>query len=59
MVLDFGLMPMFMVEHFIVALNLDGPHRNAPKEVSYFDFFLPYFLGILSQNMACFQLKQS
>jgi hypothetical protein len=24
-VLDLGLMPLFMIEHFVVALNLDGP----------------------------------
>jgi hypothetical protein len=30
---DLSHMPLFVIEHFIIALNPDGPKSNAPKEV--------------------------
>ena len=58
LLLDLRLMPLFMVEHFVIAFNPNDPKRNAFKEVPNFDH-LPYFLGILSPNNTCFQLKLS
>ena len=39
MVLYFSLMPLFMVEHFRIALNPNGPKRNSPEEVPKFEIF--------------------
>jgi hypothetical protein len=54
---DPRFMPLFMVEDFVIAFNPIGPKSNAPKEVPNFNI-LPYFLGILSSKMTCFQSKQ-
>lgn len=50
--LDLRFVPLFTVEHFVIALN--GTKRDAPKEVPDFNLFLPKFFGIPSSNMACF-----
>jgi hypothetical protein len=34
-VLDLRLVPLFMIEHFVVAFNPNGPKCNTPKEVPY------------------------
>ena len=52
-VLDLRLMPLLMVEHFVIALNPNGPKCDPSKKVSSFDIFA-YFLGIFSPMMACF-----
>ena len=41
--LDLGLVPLSMVEHFIITLNPNGPKRSAPKEVPNFDHFTKLF----------------
>ena len=52
-VLDIGFMPLLMVEHFIIVFNPYGPKCNSSKKMPNLNF-LPYFLGILSPNNACF-----
>ena len=43
-VLDLRLMSLFMVEHFVVALDQDGPTCDTFKEVPNFDFCFTIFL---------------
>lgn len=54
-VLDDGSVPSFMVEHFAVVLNLNGPERVDPKEVSKYCIFFVVSLRNISPNMACSQ----
>lgn len=38
--LNLGFMPLFVVEHFVIPFDPNGPKRNALKEVSiFFDYF--------------------
>ena len=41
--LDLRLVPLFMIEHFVIMLNPNGPKRNAPKEVPSFNLFAVFF----------------
>jgi hypothetical protein len=58
LVFDLGFVPLFVVEHFIVPFDPNGPEGNASKEVPNFNLF-SYSMGILSPKIACFQLKLS
>ena len=39
---DFGLMPLFAVEKFVVTFNPNGPECDALKEVPNFDLFAKF-----------------
>ena len=39
LVCDLRLMSLFAVEHFVVVFDRNGPKRDAPKEVPYFEIF--------------------
>ena len=58
-VLTLILMPLFVVGHFDIAFNPNVPKHDVPLRRCQLLIFLPYFLGILSPKMACFQLKLS
>ena len=55
--LNLGLMPLYVVEHFIIALNPNGPKRDASNEELIL-ISLP-FLGKPFPKIACFHLKLS
>jgi hypothetical protein len=44
-VFDLRLVPLFMVEHFVVAFNPNGPKCNTAKKVPIF-YFIFYFCQI-------------
>ena len=56
--LDFGFLPLFVIEHLVIALDSNSPKCKVPKDVPNLRFILPYFSGSLSAKIACFQLKQ-
>ena len=50
-VLDLRLVPLFMIKHFVVAFNPNGPKCNTPKEVPNLIFFAVFFLESFLQTM--------
>lgn len=42
--LDLRLVPLFMVEHFVITFDPNGPKRNAPKEVPNFNHFAVFLM---------------
>jgi hypothetical protein len=41
--LDFRLVPFFMIEHFVIVFDPNGPKRNTPKEVPNRNLFAIFF----------------
>ena len=41
--LDFGHMPLFLVEHLIITFNPNGPQNNPSKKVPYLNNFVISF----------------
>jgi hypothetical protein len=57
--LNLRLVPLFMIKHFVVPFDPNGPKRNASIRRCQIVYIFPYFLGSLSPNKSCFQLKLS
>jgi hypothetical protein len=55
-ILDVRLVPLFMIEHFVIMLDPDGPKRNAPKEVPSFNLFA-VFIGNPFSNQCLLSIE--
>lgn len=53
-VFDIRLVPLFMIEDFVITFDPNGPQCDATKEVHILICFQNFF-HILSLNIVCFQ----